>query len=69
VANQSQHSDGHAVDFRIFPEGAKDPLDPFDVEIWLRKDLHWDGGIGVYPGKTDRFTHADVGKERRWISR
>lgn len=68
VANQSQHSDGRAVDFRIFPEGATAALDPFDVEIWLRKEQHWDGGIGVYPSKTDRFTHADVGKERRWVS-
>lgn len=69
VASQSQHSDGNAVDFRIIPEGAAEPLDPFDVELWLRNDLHWDGGIGVYPGKTDRFTHADVGKNRRWVSR
>lgn len=69
VANQSQHSDGNAVDFRIFPDGQKDPLDPFDVEIWLRESLHWDGGIGVYPTPSDRFVHADVGKHRRWISR
>ena len=69
VANQSQHSDGHAVDFRIIPVGQTDALDPFDVEIWLRKELHWEGGIGVYPTRSDRFVHADVGKNRRWISR
>lgn len=69
VASQSQHSDGHAVDFRIFPENASEPLDPFEVEIWLRSELHWNGGIGVYPIASDRFVHADVGKERRWVSR
>ena len=69
VANQSQHSEGNAVDFRIIPEGQREPLDPFDVERWLRAELKWDGGIGVYPSKTDRFVHADVGKNRRWISR
>lgn len=69
VANQSQHSEGHAVDFRIIPEGQTAALDPFDVELWLRHDLHWPGGIGVYPTQTDRFVHADVGKERRWVSR
>lgn len=69
VANQSQHSDGHAVDFRIIPVGQSAALDPYEVEIWLREELHWDGGIGVYPTPSDRFVHADVGKNRRWISR
>ncbi|RYZ60106.1 MAG: DUF882 domain-containing protein, partial [Proteobacteria bacterium] len=67
--NQSQHSEGYAVDFRIVPVGQTEALDPFDVEIWLRKELHWEGGIGVYPTRSDRFVHADVGKNRRWISR
>lgn len=69
VAKESQHSEGHAVDFRIIPEGAEEALDPFEVERWLRDHVGWRGGIGVYPGKTDRFVHADVGKQRRWVSR
>jgi uncharacterized protein YcbK (DUF882 family) len=63
VATHSQHSLGHAVDFRVeTPSGA---LGPFDTERELRA-LGWDGGIGVYLSAGDRFTHADVGPNRRW---
>jgi len=64
VASHSQHSLGHAVDFRLIPEGAA-PLDPRDVEKEIRA-LDWTGGVGVYVGKDDRFVHADVGPNRRW---
>jgi uncharacterized protein YcbK (DUF882 family) len=78
VASHSQHSLGHAVDFRIVvPCGgdrAKSPecagldaagLDPREVEREVRRE-GWDGGVGVYTGKDDWFVHADVGPERGW---
>jgi uncharacterized protein YcbK (DUF882 family) len=65
VASHSQHSLGHAVDFRIVPGGAEKGLDPRVLEKEIR-DLGWEGGVGVYPLSTDWFVHADVGKHRRW---
>jgi uncharacterized protein YcbK (DUF882 family) len=65
VASHSQHSLGHAVDFRIVPEGATRGLDPKDLEREIRA-LGWDGGVGTYPQKTDWFVHADVGRNRHW---
>jgi uncharacterized protein YcbK (DUF882 family) len=59
VASHSQHSLGHALDFRIVGLGP----------IELRKEiesLRWIGGIGTYESPTDRFVHADVGPDRRW---
>lgn len=67
VASHSQHSLGHAVDFRIvLPDGDPKGMAPADLEKEIR-DLGWDGGVGVYPMKYDWFVHADVGKNRRWI--
>ena len=77
VASHSQHSLGHAVDFRIVPEGAigaeapdqddhRRALSPLEIEHELRTDLHWEGGVGVYLSDDDWFTHADVGPNRRW---
>jgi len=65
VASHSQHSLGHAVDFRIVPAAADRGLDPRVLEKEIR-DLGWEGGVGVYPIKSDWFVHADVGKNRRW---
>jgi uncharacterized protein YcbK (DUF882 family) len=65
VASHSQHSLGHACDFRIVPPDAGVALDPRVVEREIR-DLGWDGGVGVYPTTADWFVHADVGRERRW---
>jgi len=65
VASHSQHSLGHAVDFRIVPADSKEPLDPRAVEAELHS-LGWEGGIGVYTGKGDEFVHADVGRSRGW---
>lgn len=65
VASHSQHSLGHAVDFRVVPAGAEKGLDPRALEKDIR-DLGWQGGVGVYPLTTDWFVHADVGKNRRW---
>ena len=65
VASHSQHSLGHAVDFRIVPGGALRGIDPRELERELRA-LGWLGGIGVYPTKDDWFVHADVGPQRRW---
>lgn len=65
VASHSQHSLGHAVDFRIVLGDAERGLDPRALEKEIR-DLGWDGGVGVYPQKADWFVHADVGKNRRW---
>jgi uncharacterized protein YcbK (DUF882 family) len=65
VASHSQHSLGHAVDFRIVPADADRGIDPRVVEKEIR-DLGWEGGVGVYPLSSDWFVHADVGKHRRW---
>jgi uncharacterized protein YcbK (DUF882 family) len=67
VASHSQHSLGHACDFRIIPPGAELALDPRAVEAEIRK-LGWDGGVGVYPTRDDWFVHADVGRNRRWVN-
>jgi len=68
VASYSQHSLGHACDFRIVPEGAPRPLAPYFLERQLRAE-GWKGGIGVYPSQNDWFVHADVGPNRRWVSK
>lgn len=65
VASHSQHSLGHAVDFRIVPAGADRGVDPRVLEKEIRA-LGWDGGVGVYPQTHDWFVHADVGANRRW---
>lgn len=65
VASHSQHSLGHAVDFRLVLPGRGRGENPRDVEHELRS-LGWDGGIGTYHGAHDWFVHADVGKNRRW---
>jgi uncharacterized protein YcbK (DUF882 family) len=67
VASHSQHSLGHACDFRIVPDGAELGLDPRVVEREIRK-LGWEGGTGVYPTKRDWFVHADVGQKRSWVN-
>ena len=65
VASHSQHSLGHACDFRIVPAGEARGVDPRILEKEIR-DLGWDGGVGVYTLSSDWFVHADVGKNRRW---
>lgn len=65
VASHSQHSLGHAVDFRIVPGGAERGLDPRDLEAEIRA-LGWEGGVGVYTLASDWFVHCDVGRKRRW---
>ena len=67
VASHSQHSLGHACDFRIVPPGAETGLDPRVLEAEIRK-LGWDGGVGIYPTTADWFVHADVGRNRRWVN-
>jgi uncharacterized protein YcbK (DUF882 family) len=65
VASHSQHSLGHACDFRIVPPGQERGLDPRVIEGEIRA-LGWEGGVGVYPTRDDWFVHADVGRNRRW---
>ena len=65
VASHSQHSLGHAVDFRIVVGDEKRGLDPRSLEKEIRQ-LGWEGGVGVYVLASDWFVHADVGKNRRW---
>jgi uncharacterized protein YcbK (DUF882 family) len=65
VASHSQHSLGHAVDFRLIEAGSEEGVDPRALEREIRT-LEWDGGVGVYLLATDRFVHVDVGALRRW---
>lgn len=65
VASKSQHSLGHAVDFRVVPPGEDKGIDPRELEKEIRA-LGWEGGVGVYTLSTDWFVHADVGRNRRW---
>jgi len=65
VASHSQHSLGHALDFRVVMPGAERGLDPRALEAEIRA-LGWEGGVGVYTLPGDWFVHADVGKRRRW---
>jgi uncharacterized protein YcbK (DUF882 family) len=67
VSSHSQHSLGQACDFRIFPGGEVEALDPRLVEHEIRA-LGWEGGVGVYPTKDDWFVHADVGRTRSWVN-
>ncbi len=66
VASHSQHSLGHAVDFRVVLPDAERGIDPRILEREIR-DLGWEGGVGVYTAiSSDWFVHADVGRNRRW---
>lgn len=56
VARDSQHSDGHAVDFRL-PGVSAARLRSFAVRLRL-------GGVGFYP--ESNFVHVDVGPIRQW---
>jgi uncharacterized protein YcbK (DUF882 family) len=67
VSSHSQHSLGHACDFRIVPPGDDLAVDPRIVEREIRA-LGWTGGVGVYPTKDDWFVHADVGGNRHWVN-
>ena len=79
VASHSQHSLGHAVDFRIVvPCGAERAkargcaaatelaLDPRTVQRAIRA-AGWEGGTGIYTSSEDWFVHADVGPNRTWF--
>ncbi len=59
VASHSEHSLGHALDFRV--EG----LTPKELRREIER-LGWRGGLGQYDKPTDRFVHADIGRNRRW---
>ena len=65
VASHSEHSLGHACDFRIVPAGEVRGVDPRTLEKEIR-ELGWTGGVGVYTLSSDWFVHADVGNNRRW---
>ena len=62
MASHSQHSLGHAVDFRIIG------LSPSKMKQEILK-IGWDGGIGQYDKSSDLFVHADVGPKREWFER
>jgi uncharacterized protein YcbK (DUF882 family) len=79
VASHSQHSLGHAVDFRIVVPcaGGREAtrecagavalaIDPRVLERSIRAS-GWDGGVGIYTLPEDWFVHADVGPERTWF--
>jgi uncharacterized protein YcbK (DUF882 family) len=62
VASKSQHSLGHAVDFRLRGLSPKE----------LRRELEhqgWHGGLGQYDKPSDYFVHIDVGPDRRWMGK
>jgi hypothetical protein len=56
VARQSQHTEGHAVDFRI-------PGVPTQTLLSYVRSLRL-GGVGFYPHS--RFVHSDTGRVRYW---
>jgi hypothetical protein len=62
VASHSQHSLGHAVDFRVIG------LTPAQMKQAVLK-AGWEGGIGQYDKSSDLFVHADVGPKREWFER
>jgi uncharacterized protein YcbK (DUF882 family) len=62
VASHSQHSLGHAVDFRVIG------LSPARMKQEIVK-IGWQGGIGQYDKSSDLFVHADVGPKREWFER
>jgi uncharacterized protein YcbK (DUF882 family) len=66
VSAHSQHTLGHACDFRVVPPDMDRGLDPRVLEQEIRA-LGWQGGTGVYPAKDDWFVHADVGPTRSWV--
>jgi uncharacterized protein YcbK (DUF882 family) len=59
VASHSQHSLGHAVDFRVVG------MSPAEMRAEVR-GLGWKGGVGQYDKPTDRFIHIDIGRDRSW---
>jgi uncharacterized protein YcbK (DUF882 family) len=59
VASRSQHSLGHAVDFRLVG------MSPAEMKKQVIKS-GWTGGIGQYDKESDDFVHADVGPQREW---
>jgi len=59
VARQSQHTLGHAVDFRLRGVSTK------SLQQWARS-LRM-GGVGFYPSSA--FIHIDVGPVRYWTGR
>jgi uncharacterized protein YcbK (DUF882 family) len=62
VASHSQHSLGHAVDFRVIG------LTPSQMKKAILS-VGWEGGIGQYDKASDLFVHADVGPKREWFER
>jgi len=62
VASHSQHSLGHAVDFRVVG------LTPAQMKQAILK-AGWEGGVGQYDKSSDLFVHADVGPKREWYER
>lgn len=59
VASHSQHTLGMAVDFRVEGLGVGEMVKEIEA-------LGWDGGLGRYDGRSDRFVHVDLGPRRRW---
>jgi uncharacterized protein YcbK (DUF882 family) len=60
VASSSQHTLGHAVDFRVIG------LTPRELAAEVA-NLGWEGGLGRYDQASDAFVHADVGRKRGWL--
>ena len=65
VASHSEHSLGHAVDFRVVLPGETRGIDPRALEREVRA-LGWIGGVGIYTLESDWFVHCDVGPLRGW---
>jgi hypothetical protein len=56
VAEQSEHSEGLAIDFFLPGIGTRELYD------WLLQ--HHGGGVGFYP--VSEFVHVDLGRKRTW---
>lgn len=59
VAQKSQHTLGHAIDFALVG------VQTHSLYRWLLR--HHDGGVGFYPYSA--FVHVDLGPKRTWRGR
>jgi len=58
----TQHHHGGALDFRV-GVSSNEPWDLDDAHEWIERrldELGIPGGVGIYPGSSNRFIHVDL---------